>query len=268
MADITSPVSGPHSALPDHHDTHAGSPFAIRATALILAAAAIVLAYVAYHEKSALADTRAQLNQVTADATQARADADKNKADATGLQTQLSAATARATDLQQQLSSAQAQGTDVQSQLAKARAAQTDMRSQLDAAKSQLAGLQTELSRSNDGMADARKQLDQANARATDLQAQIDKAKSDAASPQPAAAALRVLPVSAKFEKGFFGSKYSLHITNQGTDPLPINVTVNGGPVKSATVQGGATYDFKDLEAGASVVVSSDGFQTSTLTAK
>jgi septal ring factor EnvC (AmiA/AmiB activator) len=268
MSDITSPVSGPHSAPHDQHDMHVGSPFALRATLLLVAVVAIVLAYVVFHEKSELSNTRTQLTQATADATQARAEADKNKTDATGLQTKLSAATAHATDLQQQLATAQGQGTDFQAQLAKSHAAQTDMRSQLDTAKAQAAGLQSELTRSNDSMADVRKQLDQANARATDLQAQIDKAKSDAASPPAAVAALRTLPISAMFEKGFFGGKYTLHVTNQGSGALPINVTVNGGPVKSSTLQAGATSDFKDLPSGASVVVSSDGFQTSNLTAK
>jgi hypothetical protein len=269
MADITSPVSGPHSALPDHHDVHAGSPFAVRASLLILAAAAIVLAFVSYHEKSELADTRNQLNQATADATQARADADKNRTDATALQTQLTAATAHSTDLQKQLADSQNQGADVQAQLAKARAAQTDMRSQLETANTQLAGVKSELTRSNDAMADVRRQLDQANAHATDLQAQIDKAKSDAATPQAAAAtAARALPITAMFEKGFFSSKYTMHLTNQGTDPLAVNMTVNGGAVHSETVKPGGTYDLKDLAAGASVVVSSDGFQTSNLTVK
>jgi hypothetical protein len=117
-------------------------------------------------------------------------------------------------------------------------------------------------------MADVRKQLDQANAHAADLQAQMDKAKSDAATPAVAAAVVRPLPAGATFEKGFFGSKYTMHVKNQGTDPLPINITVNGGPVTSATVKGGETYDLKDVASGASVVISSDGFQTDNLIAK
>jgi septal ring factor EnvC (AmiA/AmiB activator) len=268
MADTTSPVSGPQSAPRDRHDTHSGSPFAIRATVFILAIAAIVLAYVAYHEKSQLSDTTNQLTQSNTDLTQAKTDVDSGKAQLAALQTKLSAAGAQVSDLQKQLADAQGQGTDFQSKLAKAQAAQADLRSQLDAAKTQSASLQSELSRANDGMADVHKQLDQANARATDLQAQIDKAKSDAANPQPAPVATRALPVAATFEKGFWGDKYTMHVKNQGTDPLPINVTVAGGAVKSATVQGGATYDLKDLPAGSSVVISSDGFETANLTVK
>jgi len=269
MADITSPVTGPQSTPHDRHDMHTASPFAFRATVLIFAVIAVVLAYVAYHEKTELTDARTQLNQATAEATQARADADKNMTDLTGLKAQFGTQGTRVTELQRQLSAAQIQGTDLQSQLAKSQAAQGDLRSQLDSAKTQLTGLQTELSHANNGMADARKQLDQANAHAADLQGQIDKAKSDAANPPAAAAAAtRPLPIAATFEKGFFGSKYTMHVKNQGSDSLPINITVNGGAVKSATVQGGATYDMKDLESGANVVVSSDGFVTSNLTVK
>jgi len=268
MADITSPVSGPHSAPHDRHDMHAGSPFAVRATVFLLAVAAIVLAFVAYREKAELADTRTQLNQANSEMTQAKADADANKAQVTSLQTQVASDGTRDTALHGQLVAAQAQVTDFQAQVAKAQAAQADLRSQLDAAKSQSAGLQSELGRANDGMADVRKQLDQANAHAVDLQAQIDKAKSDAANPPPAAAAARALPVSATFEKAFLRRTYTMHVRNQGSGPLAINITVDGGAVKSATVNAGATYDVSDLNAGSSIVVSSDGFEASNLTVK
>jgi septal ring factor EnvC (AmiA/AmiB activator) len=268
MADITSPVSGPHSAPHDSHEAHIGSPFAIRATVLVLAVIVLLLAYVSFHEKAMLAETRNQLNQANSEMAQARSDADTSKSQVGALQSQLASSNEKNTDLQRQLTSAQSQGTDFRSQLTKAQASQNDLRSQLDAAKTQAAAVQSELSRANDGAADLRKQLDQANARAADLQAQIDKSKAETASPQPAAAALRAMPVAATFEKGFWGGKYTMHVKNQGTDALPINITVDGGAVKSATVQPGSTYDVSDLKADSKIVISSDGFEAANLAVK
>jgi septal ring factor EnvC (AmiA/AmiB activator) len=268
MADVTSPVTGPHSGPHDRHDIHAASPFAVRATVFVLAVLALVLAYVTYQEKSRLADTRAQLNEATANATQANADLDRTKTQAAGLQSQLDQAGARQSNLEAQLATAQSQRSDFQSQVARAQAAQADLQAQLDKARSQAAGLQSELSRANDGAADAHRQLDQANARAADLQSQLDKAKSDAAAAPAAPAAVRALPVAATFEKGFWGGKYTLHLKNEGSDPLSVNVTVDGGAVKSATIQASSTYDVGGLAAGSNVVVSGDGFESTTLTAK
>jgi septal ring factor EnvC (AmiA/AmiB activator) len=269
MADITSPVSGPHSAHHDSNDTHTGSPFAVRATAAVLAIIVLVLAYVSFHEKAMLGEARNQLNQANSERDQARSDADTSKTQIGTLQTQLASSNEKNTDLQRQLLSAQTQGTDFRSQLNKAQAAQNDLRSQLDAAKTQSSAVQSELSRANDGAADLRKQLDQANARSVDLQAQLDKAKAQSANPQPAAAAaLRAMPIAATFEKGFWGGKYTMHVKNQGSDPLPVNVTVDGGAVKSTVVQPGATYDVGDLKSDSKIVISSDGFETANLAVK
>jgi peptidoglycan hydrolase CwlO-like protein len=247
---------------------HAGSPPAIRATVFILAAAAIVLAFVAYHEKSELAGVRSQLNQANSDTTQARTDAENFRGQVTSLQAQVSAAGTRVSDLQAQLDKVQGQSTGFQSQLSKDKVAQDDLRSQLNTAKEQAADFQAQISHANDGTALIRKQLDDANAHAADLQAQLDKAKSAVANPQPAAAAVPALPVAATFEKGFWGSRYTMHLKNQGATPLAVNVTVDGGAAKSATVQPGATYEVSDLKSGSSVVVSSDGFEPANLTVK
>jgi septal ring factor EnvC (AmiA/AmiB activator) len=268
MADITSPVSGPHSAHPDSHDSHAGSPFAIRATALILAVVVLILAYVSYHEKAMLAESRNQLNQANTDMAQARSDADTSKTQISTLQSRLATSNEKSTDLQRQLLNAQNQGADSRAQLIKAQAGQNDLRAQLDAAKTQTSDLQAELGRANDGTADLRKQLDQANARAAGIQTQLDKAKSETAKPQLAAAAMRAMPIATSFEKGFWGGKYTMHVKNQGSNPLSINVTVDGGAVKSTVVQPGATYDVGDLKADSRIVVSSDGFETANLAVK
>jgi septal ring factor EnvC (AmiA/AmiB activator) len=268
MADITSPVSGPHSAHQDRRDSHVGSPFVLRATVVVLAVIVLVLAYTAYREKAMLAASTSQLNQANSDIAQARSDADSSRTQLGTLQTQLATSNERNTDLQRQLMSAQTQGTDFRSQLIKAQASQNDLRTQLDAVKTQSSAVQSELSRANDGLADLRKQLDQANSRAADLQTQIDKSKAEAANPQPTAAALRTMPIAATFEKGFFGGKYTMHLKNQGSGPLPINVTVDGGAVKSAVVQPGATYDVADLKADSRIVISSDGFEAANLAVK
>jgi septal ring factor EnvC (AmiA/AmiB activator) len=265
MADATTPVSGP---TVHHDDKHVGAPFAIRATVFVLAVVIIILAYAAYHEKALLTDTKAQLTRANTDSNQAKSDLDQARSQATGLQTQVDQLKSQQTALQSQVADAQGKQADLQAQIVKAQGLQADLKSRLDNANNQSAGLQAELARANNSAADARKQLDQANSHANDLQAQLDKAKTDATSAPLAAAALKALPVAATFEKGFWGGKYTMHVKNQGTDPLPINLTVDGGAVKSATVQPGMTYDMDDLKSGSNVVVSSDGFQTDTLTVK
>jgi septal ring factor EnvC (AmiA/AmiB activator) len=265
MADATSPVSGP---TVHHDDKHTGAPFAVRATVFVLAAVIIILAFAAYHEKALLTDTQAQLTRANSDSNQAKSDLDQARTQATGLQTQVDQLKSQEAALQAQVAASQGKVSDLQSQLVKAHGLQADLKSQLDKANNQATGLQAELARSNDSAVDARKQLDQAKAHANDLQAQMDKAASDAATPRSAVAELKALPVAATFEKGFWGSKYTMHVKNQGTDPLAINVTVDGGPVKSATVQAGMTYDVDDLTSGSSVVVSSESFQSDMLTVK
>jgi hypothetical protein len=265
MADATTPVSGP---TVHHDDKHAGAPFAIRAIVFVFAVVIIILAYAAYHEKAQLTDTRAQLTRANSDSNQAKSDLDQARTQATGLQTQVDQLKSQQAALQAQVADAQGKQADLQAQVVKAQGLQADLKTRLDNANNQSAQLQAELARANGSAADARKQLDVANAHANDLQAQLDKAKTDTASAQPAAAALKALPVAATFEKGFWGGKYTMHVKNQGTDALPINITVDGGPVKSATVQAGTTYDLDDLKSGSNVVVSSDGFQSDTLTVK
>ena len=173
-----------------------------------------------------------------------------------------------ADDQQKQLKSLQGQKTDLQAQLTKSMASNADLSSQLEKSKQLVASLQANVDRANDSAARSQKQLDAANSHAADLQTMLDKAVNDAAKPGTAAVEVRPLPISSSFEKAFWGGKYTLHLKNQGSELLRINVAVDGGSVSAATVQAGTMFDVSNLKEGSSVVVSSDGFTSVVLTVK
>ncbi len=205
--------------------------------------------------------TAAKLNQ-------AKTDADTAKTQTTALQQQLDAAKAQSDDQQKQLKSLQTQKTDLQAQLTKSQASEADLSSQLDKSKQLVASLQTNVGRAIDSAARSQKQLDAANAHAADLQTMLDKAMNDAEKPGTAAVEVRPLPMAVSFEKALWGGKYTLHLRNQSSELLRINVSVDSGAVSASTVQAGTMFDVSNLKEGSSVVVSSNGFASIVLTVK
>jgi myosin heavy subunit len=277
MADTTNPtttlVTVPpseerHSEKKQHsHKVHAG-PNTTRAILAGLGVLVIVLAFAAYHERSKLSATKTQLGEATTQLNQSKTDLDTANTKATALQQQLDEAKAQSDDQQKQLNSLQGQKTDLQAQLTKSQADWAALSSQLDKSKQLVASLQTNVAREIDAAAKSQKQADLANAHAVDLQTMLDKAINDASKPDTEAVEVRPLPVSSSFEKASWGGKYTLHIRNQLSQPLRINVSVDKGAVSATTVQPGAMFDVSSLKEGSSVVVSSDGFASVVLTAK
>ncbi len=66
-----------------------------------------------------------------------------------------------------------------------------------------------------------------------DLQSRLQKAESDIADLRPLAAKARHMPVSTSFDKSFWSSSFTLHITNFDPQPISVNITVSG-PGKAA----------------------------------
>jgi hypothetical protein len=249
------------------HKIHAG-PNATRAILAGLGVLVILLALAAYHERSKFSVTNTQLGDATTQLNQSKTDLDTANTKAAALQQQLDAAKAQSEDQQKQLNSLQGQKTDLQAQLTKSQADAANQTSQLEKSKELVTSLQANAGQANESAAGSKKQLEAANAHAADLQAMLDKAMNDATRPDTAAVEVRPLPVASSFEKATWGGKYTLHLRNQGSELLRINVSVDAGPVSASTVQAGAVFDVSKLKEGTSVVVSSAGFASIVLTAK
>ena len=270
MLDVSPKESLKESPPPvrDNELHRSGTPFAVRAACFTLAIISLALGTSIFRQNSEIADMKAQAAQADSAADKAKADLATANATAADLQLQVTRLESAQVDLQTQLAKADAGQTDLQSQVEKARA---DLTAQQESSKAQVGGLQAQLGQATDESSSLRKQLAQAKSGADDLRVQLEKAQADVAKPQPIAVKAQALPVSARFEKSFFGAGLTMHVKNASPGPLSVKITVNGSnkaPSKIATIDGGETLDIADIPAGASVEMACNGYSTSTATAK
>jgi peptidoglycan hydrolase CwlO-like protein len=270
MNEATSQTSYPPHSQDEKHE-HGKAPFALTALCVVFAIGALGAGYFAHQQTTALTNTKTQLVQVSSDANQAKTDLVKIKGQLADSQTQLDKANSSSSDLQNQLKAERGQVQESQAQAQKAQTQATNLQSQLDSANTQTTDLQTQVKQANADSSDLRKQLDQSKAQAADLQSQLTKAQNDVASLQPLAAKARAMPVTTAFEKSFFGNSFTLHIKNQNPSPLNLSIAVTNSDKmtpKPVSIDGGATYDVKDLAPGANVSITSDGFDPLSIIAK
>jgi peptidoglycan hydrolase CwlO-like protein len=270
----TSPRLSESAVHDNEHEDHMRSEasFGVRAACCVLGLATLVLAYMVYEENSTVADTGTQLAQATDQGLQTKADLDKANIRVADMQNQVTAATAKASDLQTQLAKAQGQNTDLQAQIAKANSQVSEMKTQVDSAKERLSEAQAKISLANDDSALLRKELDAAKAQVADFQSQDAKAQATADSTATQAAApLPAMPVAAKFVKSSWTGGFTLHVKNTNSGPLIVTITVEGSQGRApipAIIEGGSTFDVKDLASGTNVVLTSNGFSPVNLTVR
>jgi septal ring factor EnvC (AmiA/AmiB activator) len=260
-----------YSTETEKGSTHAATPLRARIACILLAVAAVVFAFLAYREKSTVAAANTQLANANSEIAQTKGNLDKATAQSADFQSKLASANARSDDLAAQLKTSQSQVADGQSQLQKTRGQVSDLQSRLDTAKAQSANLQSQFDRATSASADLRRQLDQAKAQAADAQAQLAKAQSEATNLQPMVVkpTAGAMPVVTTFKKGFLSSRYTLHITNQKSAPLTVNVAVDGTEKMATTrIESGSSYDVDDLAAGANVAITSNGYDPLNLTVR
>ncbi len=240
---------------------------------LLLLAAVGFLAYQLNQRNHLITDLRAELSQASSATTGVKADLKQANAKSVDLQSQLDAANLQITATQAQLQKNQESGAGLQSQLEQARA---EAQAQQEKDKSQLADLQAQVTQANSMVAGLRNDVAAARKEAADAKGQLAKAMEDMAKLQPAAtvataAPVRPLPMSTEFKKGFFSSTLTLQIRNTGSNPLKLNLGITGSdktPSTYATVEAGDSYKLEGLAPGAQIVVSSEGYEPVTLTAR
>jgi len=241
-----------------------GTPVAVRAAVIVLAAIALVLGYAAYRLNSAAANAKAQLAQTVSNLDRATADLATASARSAGLELQLAKAKSQAADLGSQLDKAQARQSDLQSKLDKA---QADILTQADGAKARetemQAGFQAKIKSSDDAASGLRKELDQAVGKAEDLKSRLATAQSELTKLHPLAVKLRALPLATSFEKNFWDRGFTMHVTSLSPDPLKVKISIAGmgtASASSATLEGGGSLNIENLAAGAKVVIESAGY--------
>jgi flagellar biosynthesis chaperone FliJ len=266
---ITNPPSIHHDEEHEHGHDHAKTPFGMIAACVVLAAASIVLAFSVHERNGVVADLRTQLNQATSDLTGLKADSEKANTMASGLKTQLDSAQGQLADFKSQLDQAQSQKSAAQTQLTKIESERSALQRQVDGDKAQLADSQSQLGQANDKIAGLAKELDRAKSQSADLQSQLAKAQGDLAAIQAPAQKVQNMPISTEFKKSFFGSSYTLHVTNLNPDPLNVSITVAGknAPV-TAAIKSGATFNVDGVAAGSNVVIASGNYASVNLTAR
>jgi uncharacterized phage infection (PIP) family protein YhgE len=264
--DVTSPPSLHHDEEHEHGHDHAKTPFGAIAACAILAIATIVLAYSVHQGNNAAADLRGQLNQATSEITGLKADVDKANSAAAGLRSQLDSTQGQLADFKSQLGQAQSQKAAAQSQLAKAQDERAAMQRQVDNEKAQLSESQARLDQANNKVSALSKDLDEAKSQSADLRSQLAKAQEQASVQAPK---LLSMPIATEFKKSFWGSSYTLHVTNLNPDPLVLSITVAGrnAPI-AATIKSGATFDVDGLAAGTSVAIAGGDYASVNLTAR
>jgi hypothetical protein len=258
-----------HYHLPDDRMKHRTASFSFGAIVIFLVAASGVLGYKLSQQNTALANTRTQLERANSETAGVKADLTKANAKSADLQSQLDKAKQEQTNLQAEMKKNQEMGAGLQTQLDQTKA---DLKSQEEKAKSETDDLQAQLLKANNTSAGLRNELATARNQANDLKNQLATAKDTMAKQAPPAAAqTRVLPLTTDFKKSFFGSTFTLKISNSGTDALKLDIDISGSPKtpsKSATIEGGGTMELKDLAAGAKIAIASDGFAPISLTAQ
>ncbi len=242
------------------------------AACLLLAILALVLVVKVHRRDAQLADTQKQLADTKSDGAKIKGELDKATSESADLKTQLEKAKSQSADLQAQLDQAKPAVAELQTQLDKAKAQTSDVQAQLDKTKSQSADLQNQLNQATAGSTQRLTQLDQSKIQLMDLQARLQKAEADLGQLQPMLLKTRHMPVTTSFEKAHWGRGITLHVNNLNPQPLGVAITVNskGTPPRSqANVIGAAgTLNVDKLDAGDSVVVASDGYDSLNLTAQ
>jgi hypothetical protein len=249
----------------------AGTPFGFLAACIVLAIAAIFLGVKLHTRSSELGDVKAQLALSSSSETQARAALAAASEQTAVLQTQVSRDQAQQASLQSQVGAAMAQAAGLQSQASRDQVLRTDLQAQLAGAKAQAADARARLATAQGQREDLQSQLAGARAQAADAQAKLAAAQSDLAKLHPLIVEARHMPLLASFEKSFWDQRFTLHVSNPGTQPMNVRITASG-PEKTryqaAVIEGGATVNIERLPPGEKVVISSDGFDPLSLTAQ
>jgi hypothetical protein len=249
---------------PEEKGNRAGTTVWILAACIVLAIVAIYIAKSISTQNTVLADTKAQLARSVLKADEIQARLDAAKAQAAALQAQLAGDQGQRSDLQSQLDQAKAQSAGLQAQLARDQILRTDLQSQLDQVKAQF-------NRAVQESYAFRVQLDQARSHAADALAQLAKAQRDLTKVHPLIVEARKLPLITTFEKSFWDQGFALHINNSGTNALNLRIKISGvdSPRAEMTViDGGGAVNIEHLPPGEKVLISSDGFDPITLTAR
>jgi multidrug efflux pump subunit AcrA (membrane-fusion protein) len=238
---------------------------------VLLATVAVYLAARVHSQSTALSETKAQLAQSNSRADAAQAGLDAAKAQSSDLQAKLASGAGEKSDLQSQLDRAKALAAGLQAQLNRDQSQQADLQVQLAQAKALASGRQTQFDRLSQESASLRAQLDQVRSQGAETQAQLAKAQADLTRVHPLVVESRQLHLSTAFEKSFWDQRFTLHISNTGTDALNLRITISG-PDKTraqmAVLEGGASLNIERLPAGENVVIASDGFEPLNLVAR
>ena len=262
-------ISQPSTLHQEDSHGNAKTPFGLRAACTVLAITAAILAFIVFQRNSLLIESRSQLAQANAEATQTKGDLTGAKAQSASLQAQLDKDKSQQADLSAQMGKLQTDQKALQGQIKTLQDGRSSLQSELTNAKAETTNLQSRLSQSEDRATALSKQLDAANSESADLRSQLDKAQANAAPAQPAAMVARTMPISTSFEKAFMGG-YTLHVSN--LDPAALKVTISVGATDKTpivtTIASGARFDVKRVAAGSSVVIAGDGYQTVNLTAR
>lgn len=263
-----SPPGAPFDSPPPRAaDRKKGSALGI--VCVLLVAALVVLAVMLWNKSKTSTELDSKLAQTTTDNSQLHSDLDRANSSVTDLRKQLEAGTASQASIKSQLDTAIAAQAALKSDLAKAR---SDQKSLQQTAKDQESALQNQVQQATDQTNSLQKQLDQQKSENSELKSKLADAQANVEKAQPPAAAAakqqEAVPVSATFEKAFFGSHYTLHMKDVGHDALDVTVSVDGSARPASKIQPGSTTEVGDLKDGQTVMISSEGYQPLSLTVK
>jgi multidrug efflux pump subunit AcrA (membrane-fusion protein) len=257
-----------HYNLPDDRIKSRGASLGLSLLSIILAISAGGLAFKLRQQDDAVDNLRAQLERANSETAAAQADLTKTGSAMSDLHGLVDKAQKQAADAQAQTKKIEEAGAQTQAQLQQA---QAELQSQQQKSQAQIADLQTRLNRANDSSSGLRNELATVKKQNDDLKALLAKASEKPATPSPAAVAGRTLPLTTEFKKSFFADGFTLTLKNTGSTPLKLDLEIVGSPntpSKSVTIEGGGTLELKDLAAGATVGIASDGFTPISLKAK
>jgi hypothetical protein len=256
---------------PKEENKRAGTPFGFLAACLVLAVASIILGTRVHRQNAELADRDAQLSQSNSKAAQAKADLEEAKSQALVLQAQLASEQNQRTELQAQLGVAKRQIGGFQAQVSGDEGRRSDLESQLNSAKTQVAEAQALVASDQGQRRDLQAQLDAAKAQVAGMQADLGKAQGDLTRLHPLLVEARRIPITATFEKSFWDHGFTLHLSNNATAALKVGIAISGSePARhqSTVLDGGAAVSIMRLPPGEKVVITSEGYDPLSLTAR
>ncbi|HEY1764633.1 MAG TPA: hypothetical protein VGF85_06895 [Opitutaceae bacterium] len=226
-----------------------------------------MLAVLYWNKNTSATSLNAKLAQTNSDNSQLRSELDKANSNVADLRRQLDAGKTQEADITSRLDAAMAAQSALKSDLSKSH---SDLTSQQRIAKDQQDALQGQIQQATDETGSLQKQLDQLKSENSDLKSKLADAQSNVEKAQPPAPAKQqeAVPVTATFEKAFFGSRYTLHMKDVGHDTLDVTVSVDGAARPATKIQAGSTLDIGDLKAGQMVMISSEGYQPLSVAVK